>query len=101
MAPHDNDRECERRAGRHAAGSRAPRVRLRRLPAAQAFKLGHYRPGTPAPVGRLHLDYQTLRENRQRLDGRRVVLTHMSADMLSRRSESDMECADDGQVIVV
>jgi len=37
MAPHDNDRE--RRAGRHAAGSRAPRVRLRRLPAAQAFKL--------------------------------------------------------------
>ena len=47
MAPHDNDRECERRAGRHAAGSRAPRVRLRRLPAAQAFKLGHYRPGTP------------------------------------------------------
>jgi len=39
MAPHDNDRECERRAGRHAAGSRAPRVRLRRLPAAQAFKL--------------------------------------------------------------
>ena len=48
-----------------------------------------------------HLDCQTLRENRQRLDGRRVVLTHMSADMLSRRSESDMECADDGQVIVV
>src|SRR5205809_7487100 len=48
-----------------------------------------------------HLDYQTLRENRQRLECRRVVLTHMSADMLSRRSESDMECADDGQVIVV
>ena len=46
MAPHDNDRERERRTQRHAAGSRAPRVRLRRLPAAQAFKLGHYRPGT-------------------------------------------------------
>ena len=42
MAPHDNDRECERRAGRHAAGPRAPRVRLRRLRAAQGYKLGHY-----------------------------------------------------------
>jgi len=25
----------------------------------------------------------------------------MSADMLGRRSEADMECADDGQVIVL
>jgi len=48
-----------------------------------------------------HLDYQTLRENRQRLDCRRVVLTHMSADMLSRRSEAGVECADDGHVIVL
>jgi len=48
-----------------------------------------------------HLDYQTLRENRQRLDCRRVVLTHMSADMLRRASEADMECADDGRVIVL
>jgi ribonuclease BN (tRNA processing enzyme) len=50
-----------------------------------------------------HLDYQTLRGNRQRLDCRRVVLTHMSADMLSRRPDADpdadMECADDGLVI--
>ena len=48
-----------------------------------------------------HLNYQTVHENRQRLDCRRVVLTHMSADMLSRRDEADMECADDGQVIVL
>jgi len=48
-----------------------------------------------------HLDYQTLRENRERLDCRRIVLTHMSADMLSRRDEADIECADDGQVIVL
>ncbi len=48
-----------------------------------------------------HLDYQTLRENRQRLDCRRVVLTHMSADMLGRRSEADVECAEDGQVILL
>jgi ribonuclease BN (tRNA processing enzyme) len=48
-----------------------------------------------------HLDYETLRQNRQRLDCRRIVLTHMSADMLGRRSEVDVECADDGQVIVL
>ncbi len=48
-----------------------------------------------------HLDCQTLRENRQRLECRRIVLTHMSADMLGRRSEAGMECTDDGQVIVL
>ena len=48
-----------------------------------------------------HLDYQTLRENFQRLDCRRVVLTHMNADMLSRRGEADFEFADDGLVITL
>ena len=48
-----------------------------------------------------HLGYRTLRESRHRLDCRRVILTHMSADLLSRRSEADMECADDGQVITL
>ena len=48
-----------------------------------------------------HLNYQTLRENRHRLDCRKIVLTHMSVDMLSRRDDADMECADDGQVIVL
>jgi len=57
--------------------------------------------GSRGPAGAATLDYQTLRENCQRLDCRRVVLTHMSADMLSRRDEADMECANDGQVIVL
>jgi ribonuclease BN (tRNA processing enzyme) len=48
---------------------------------------------------KFHLDYQTLREYRERLDCRRIVLTHMSADMLRRKSEAEIECADDGQVI--
>jgi ribonuclease BN (tRNA processing enzyme) len=48
-----------------------------------------------------HLDYQTLRENHHRLDCRRVVLTHMSADMLDRQSEAEMECADDRHVIAL
>src|SRR5262249_2869141 len=48
-----------------------------------------------------HLDYQTLRANRQRLDCGRVVITHMSADMLGRRSEADIDVADDGLAIVL
>jgi len=48
-----------------------------------------------------HLDYQTLRENHQRLDCRRVVLTHMSPDMLRRGAEADVECAEDGHIIVL
>jgi ribonuclease BN (tRNA processing enzyme) len=48
-----------------------------------------------------HLDYRTLRENHPRFECRRVILAHMSEDMLSRRSEADTECADDGQVIVL
>jgi hypothetical protein len=37
-------------------------------------------------------DYQgeALRDNR--LDCREIVLTHMSADMPSRRDEADMQC---------
>ena len=66
----------------------------------------HFRPwqgdgGSGGPAGAATLDCQTLRENRQRLDSRRVILTHMSADMLRRRDEADMECANDGQVIVL
>ena len=45
-----------------------------------------------------HLDYGTLRANRDRLDCKRMVLTHMSPDMLARRSESEIECAHDGMV---
>ena len=33
-----------------------------------------------------HLDYQTLRRCRERIECRRLILTHMSQDMLSRLS---------------
>jgi ribonuclease BN (tRNA processing enzyme) len=46
-----------------------------------------------------HLDHATLRANRGRLDCKRVVLTHMSPDMLARRSEAEFECAYDGLVV--
>jgi ribonuclease BN (tRNA processing enzyme) len=43
-----------------------------------------------------HLDYRTLERERARLTCRRIVLTHMSDDMLRRRAESAFECGEDG-----
>ena len=73
------------------------------FPPASAIPPVHACPSSPTHQKKItyHLNYQTVRENRQRLDCRRIVLTHMSADMLSRRDEADMECADDGLVIVL
>ncbi len=48
-----------------------------------------------------HLDYATLRDQRKRLECSRIILTHMSQDMLGRLAESDMERATDGQVVVL
>jgi ribonuclease BN (tRNA processing enzyme) len=48
---------------------------------------------------RYHLDYATLRAQRTRLDCTRVVLTHMSPDMLRRADDAEFACAHDGQVI--
>jgi ribonuclease BN (tRNA processing enzyme) len=48
-----------------------------------------------------HLDYRTVMAQRTRLRCRRLVLTHMSDDMLARRAESDVECAEDGMRIVL
>jgi len=50
---------------------------------------------------RYHLDYRTLMRHRPELDCKRIVLTHMSGDMLNRRSEVDFECAEDGQEILL
>ncbi len=43
-----------------------------------------------------HLDYRTLAEHRGRLGCRRLVLTHMSEDMLGRLPLPGVECAEDG-----
>ncbi|HET8577336.1 MAG TPA: MBL fold metallo-hydrolase [Methylomirabilota bacterium] len=48
-----------------------------------------------------HLDYQTLMAHRAALGCRRLILTHMSGDMLSRLAEVEIETAADGQRIVV
>jgi ribonuclease BN (tRNA processing enzyme) len=47
-----------------------------------------------------HLDYATLLANQSRLDCRRIILTHMSEDML-RRPDCAFERAEDGLVVSV
>ncbi|MEA2467663.1 MAG: hypothetical protein QOJ57_1789 [Thermoleophilaceae bacterium] len=46
-----------------------------------------------------HLDYATVLRARDRLDCKRLVLTHPGPDMLARLAEAEIECAYDGMVI--
>ncbi|HKG25329.1 MAG TPA: MBL fold metallo-hydrolase [Thermomicrobiales bacterium] len=48
---------------------------------------------------KFHLDYATLERNWPRLECRRLILTHMSDDMLARRHEAMAEPADDGLLL--
>jgi ribonuclease BN (tRNA processing enzyme) len=46
-----------------------------------------------------HLDYQTLLAQRNQLACKRIVLTHMSDDMLGRLANLELEYAEDGKLI--
>jgi ribonuclease BN (tRNA processing enzyme) len=48
---------------------------------------------------RYHLDYQTLRAHLGEISAQRTVLTHMSADMLSRLTDADIPAAYDGMTL--
>lgn len=48
-----------------------------------------------------HLAYTTLAEHRARLGCRRLLLTHMSTDMLARRDEATEETAEDGLTLTL
>ena len=48
-----------------------------------------------------HLSYQTLMEQKKRLDCRRLVLYHMSEDMLQKLPGLDVESAEDGKSIIL
>jgi len=48
-----------------------------------------------------HLDYRTLMDRRTQLGCRRIILTHMSNDMLQRLQGLDADWAEDGKRIVV
>jgi ribonuclease BN (tRNA processing enzyme) len=48
-----------------------------------------------------HLDYATVLAHRDRLTCARIVLTHMSPDMLARQDEAALECAYDGMIVAL
>jgi ribonuclease BN (tRNA processing enzyme) len=48
---------------------------------------------------KFHLDFRTLQAHLKELRCKRLVLTHMSTDVLNRRSDLAIECADDGMII--
>jgi len=50
---------------------------------------------------RYHLDYQTLRDRRGQLECRQMILTHASQDLLDHLDELEIECAQDGRIIVL
>jgi len=50
---------------------------------------------------RYHLDFRTLAAHRERLGCRRLILTHLGPEMLSRRDEAAVECAEDGLVVAI
>lgn len=46
-----------------------------------------------------HMSFTVLRQQLEAINAKRVVLTHLSEDMLSQRDKVDLEIADDGKVI--
>jgi ribonuclease BN (tRNA processing enzyme) len=48
-----------------------------------------------------HIDLPALKEHRAEIECRRLVLTHMSEDVLSRLGSMNLEAAQDGQIILV
>jgi ribonuclease BN (tRNA processing enzyme) len=48
-----------------------------------------------------HLDYKTILDERSRLGCRRIIVTHMNRDMLSRLGELDLEWAEDGKLVTL
>ena len=49
----------------------------------------------------LHLDLATLEEHLPEIGAKRVILTHMSDDMLARRADVSFESAEDGMTVNV
>ena len=52
-------------------------------------------------VIRAHLSLSTLRDKLPAIGAKRVILTHMSDDMLSRTSQIEWETAEDGKVVSI
>lgn len=50
---------------------------------------------------KFHLDYETVRAHQNSLGCKRLILTHMSQDMLDRLGTLEVECAADGKTLVL
>ncbi len=50
---------------------------------------------------KFHLDYETLMGHRDELRCKRLVLTHMNAEMLGKLDDTEVEAAGDGKVIAL
>lgn len=50
---------------------------------------------------RYHLDYATLREHLRELTAARIMLTHMSSDMIQRLCDADLPTAHDGLAVTL
>jgi ribonuclease BN (tRNA processing enzyme) len=50
---------------------------------------------------KFHLDYMTLARHLPEIGPKRVILTHMSADMLTRASDTGCDIADDGLIVTI
>ena len=50
---------------------------------------------------KFHLDYRVVEEQAERLEAKRIILTHMGREMLARSGEARFECAHDGLVITL
>ena len=50
---------------------------------------------------RYHLDYRTLREHLGHLSSKRIILTHMSDDILKRAGDVGHEMAHDGMIVTL
>lgn len=48
-----------------------------------------------------HLDLATLRRNLDKIRPKRLILTHMSGDMLDHMDSIDCECANDGMTVTI
>jgi ribonuclease BN (tRNA processing enzyme) len=46
-----------------------------------------------------HIGYTTLRDNLSKLGSKRLLLTHLSREMLDRLSDVDLEVAEDGELL--
>ena len=49
---------------------------------------------------KFHLDFATLAAKRSQIDTRRVILTHLSTEMLRRVRETGYEIAEDGETVI-